>query len=146
MPEEFQNYLLGHGFREVPVDPKPSPGIVVRAFENPEFRLYIVNERSSETYVQIASLEKPEDKYFLLGLVAFFTEDDAATRTSGHYPYWLETYHSRLAALFSSKPEGQLSREQFAMWRRDFATREQSRLAMQAAEARAKRKPWWKLW
>ena len=142
----LQNYLADRSFKEVEASGSSQSGATVHAYENGQFRLHVVNERKAETYIQVAPQGRPQERWFLAGVVAFLTRDDSATRRSGDYERWLREHHDSLARLFSPTAEGQQQREQYATWQHEFAAREQTRLAEAAAERRAKSKPWWRVW
>ena len=142
----LQEYLARQSFAETPALLKPQPGVAVRAYENGEFRVHIVNERNSELYVQVAPVAKPEERRFLSGVVAFLTGDDAATRDTGQYAQWLTEHHSALVTFFSASPEGEAQRARYSSWEREFASREQARLAAAAAATKAEPKAWWRFW
>jgi hypothetical protein len=97
----LDEYLELHGFREVSIDSPKQPGISIKAYENQEFRIHLVNERKNDHYIMVAPLGMPKEGYFLSGLVAFFTGDDAPTWTSGMGAEWLTAYHSNLVSFFS---------------------------------------------
>ena len=142
----LQEYLTSRSFAEVSAQSAPQPGIAVREYENGEFCVRIINERKSDVYVQIAPISKPEERRFLNGVVAFLTGDDSATSRTGKYAQWLTEHHRAIASLCSASPEGEEQREQYLAWEREFAIREQSRLAAAADSTRTQHKPWWKLW
>ena len=142
----LQQYLVDHSFVETPGSSKVQPGVGIRAYENGEFRVHVVNEPASEVYVQVAAVTRPEQRLFLSGIVAFLTGDDSATRSTGLHAQWLTEHHSALVALFSASPEGEAQRERYDSWQREFALREQGRLAAAAIAIRGGTKPWWKFW
>jgi hypothetical protein len=76
MMSELQQYLASHSFVATTGSNASQPGISVREYENGEFRIRIVNERSSETYVQVGPIKKPDGHLFLNGVIAFLTNDD----------------------------------------------------------------------
>ncbi len=141
----LKKYLTSRSFVEVPQGIQQQ-GISVRAYENGEFRVHVVNEREGEVYVQVAPLGKPEERRFLSGVVAFLTEDESVTHCIGPYAQWLEQHHAALVTFLASTPEAQAHRVRFDHWVRDFAQREQARLAALAAANRDARKPWWRFW
>jgi hypothetical protein len=146
MTPALQEYLAHRSFGEASGTGAPQPGISVREYENGEFRIRIVNERSGEMYVQVASITKPEERRYLNGVVAFLTKDDTSTRSTGQDAERLTEHHKAIASLFSASPEGEAQREHYLAWEREFATREQLRLATAASTAKAARGSWWKFW
>jgi hypothetical protein len=146
MGPSLQQYLKDRSFVEVPVSEGLVSGLAVQAYENGQFRLHIVNERSLETYAQVAPIGMPAERWFLSGVVAFLTNDDSATRMSGQYAAWLVEHHEALARFFSPTPDGHQQRARYVNWQQDFATRELARFAEAAAVHRAKAKAWWRFW
>jgi hypothetical protein len=146
MTPTLEEYLASRSFEVTARATASQPGVAVREYENGEFRVHIVNERSSEVYVQVAPTGKPEQRKFLPGVVAFITGDESATRGSAPYAQWLTEHHQAIASFFSASPEGEAQRERYRGWERAFGLKEQARLAAAAAAVRSERKPWWKLW
>jgi len=146
MTSALQEYLASHSFVEDTAASSAQPGVSAREYANGQFRVRVVNERNSEAYVHLRPVAEAGDYVFLNGVIAFLTNDDAATRVSGHEAERLNQHHDDIAMLFASSPDGRARRERFALWQREFAAREQVRLAAEASRANAARRPWWKLW
>ena len=146
MSPALQEYLASRSFAEVTGPNASQPGISVREYENSEFRIRLVNERNSETYVQVGPVASPEVRHFLNGIIAFLTKDDAETRKSGQDAERLAEHHQAIASLFAASAGGEAQQEQYLKWEREFAIREQLRLEAAAGAMRAARRPWWKLW
>ena len=146
MTPALQEYLASHSFVETTSSNASRPGISAQEYENSDFRIRIVNERNSETYVQVGPVTKPEGHLFLNGIIAFLTNDASATRVTGQHAERLTEHHAAIASLFAASPEGEAQRERYLAWQREFAAREQLRLAAEAGTGMAARRPWWKLW
>jgi hypothetical protein len=146
MTPALQEYLAIRSFVETTGSNASHTGITAREYENSEFRIRIVNERSSETYVQVGLITKPAEHLLLNGIIAFLTNDDSATRITGQHGERLTEHHAAIARFFAASPEGEAERERYLSWQSEFAAREQLRLAAEAGTAIAARKPWWSLW
>ena len=146
MTPALQEYLVSHSFVEATASDNVQPSVSTREYVNGQFRIRIVNERSSEMYVQVGPAAGAGTYHFLNGVVAFLTSNDAATRVSGQAAERLVQHHEDITRLFAASPDGEARRERFALWQSEFAAREQVRLAADASGATAARKRWWKLW
>ena len=146
MTPALLEYLASHSFVPASGSDTSRPGVSVQEYENSEFRVRIVNERSNEMYVQVGSVTKPEERCFLNGVIAFLTNDDSSTRSTGRDAERLTEHHQAIARLFAASPEGEEQRERYLSWEREFAVREQLRLAAVVGAAKAARRPWWKPW
>ena len=146
MTPALQEYLETHSFIEVADSGGELRSVSAREYLNSQFCVRVINERNLESYVQVGPVAVPRTYLFLNGVVAFLTNDDAATRTSGREAERLAQHHEDIAVLFAASPEGEACRSAFAVWQGQFAAREQARLASEAGRALAARKPWWKLW
>jgi hypothetical protein len=146
MTPALQEYLRRHSFVEATISNSSPPGTSVREYENSEFCIRFINERNSDFYVQVGPVDQPEGCRYLNGVIAFLTNNDLYTRSTGDDAQRLIEHHEAIANLFAASPEGEACRERYLAWEKEFAAREQLRLSEAASRANAARGPWWKLW
>ena len=143
---DLATYLKTQGFQPVSGGQSETPGVQAEAYENDEFRVRIVSERSRESYVEVGP--RAQQGFFLSGVVAFLANDDTLTRGSGQEAKWLSEHHTRIANLFGLSAAAEQELQAYHDWVSAFGQREQKRTeeaAAQSVAARAKR-PWWKPW
>ena len=143
---DLATYLAARSFRLVQGVESGIRGVRAEAYENGEFRVRVVRERSIESYIEVGPCG--EQGSFLSGVVAFLENDDAQTRVSGQDAKRLSEHHTRIANFFGKSPEAEREVRAYRDWVSAFGQREQNRLEEAAAHSRAERakRPWWKLW
>ena len=142
---DLATYLMAQGFQPVSGGESETRGVQAEAYENGEFRVRVVSERSRESYVEVGP--RGEQGFFLSGVVAFLANDDTLTRVSGLEAKWLSKHHTRIANLFGKSSDAEHKVQAYRDWVSAFGQREQKRMEDAAAHSVAERakRPWWKL-
>jgi hypothetical protein len=143
---DLATYLNTRGFQLVPGAESSTRGVKSEAYENGEFRVRVVRERSIESYVEVGPCGGQGS--FLSGVVAFLANDDTLTRVSGQDSKWLSEHHTRIANLFGKSSEAEREVQAYRDWLSAFGQREQKRMEEAVAHSLAERakRPWWKQW